>query len=69
LHEARLGTRPAFRYSIRVVPDEDILYMNLSRTSLRTGDREKARDVMRELLDRKLGNRLVKQALRELEIR
>ena len=59
----------AFRYGIQVAPDEDILYMNLSRTWLRTGDREKARGVMRELLDRKPGNRLAQQALKELEIR
>jgi hypothetical protein len=32
------------------------------------GEREKARDVMRELLDRKPGNPLALQALKELEM-
>jgi len=46
----------AFRYGIQVAPDDDILYLNLSRTLLGTGEREKARDVMHELLNRKPGN-------------
>ncbi len=58
----------AFRYGIQVAPDEDILYLNLSRTWLRMGDREKARGVMRELLDRKPGNPLALGALKELDI-
>ena len=58
----------AFRYGIQVAPDEDILYLNLSRTLLRTGEREKARDVMRQLLDRKPGSPLALGALKELEI-
>ncbi len=57
----------AFRYGMQVAPDEDILYLNLSRTLLRVGEREKARNVMRELLDRKPGNPLALQALKELE--
>ena len=59
----------AFRYGIQVAPDEDILYLNLSRTLIRAGEREKARDVMRQLLDRKPGNPLALGALKELEIR
>jgi hypothetical protein len=35
---------------------------------LRTGEREKARDVMRQLLDRKPGSPLALGALKELEI-
>jgi tetratricopeptide (TPR) repeat protein len=58
----------AFRYGIQVAPDEDILYLNLSRTLLRMGEREKARDVMRQLLDRKPGSPLALGALKELEI-
>jgi tetratricopeptide (TPR) repeat protein len=58
----------AFRYGIQVAPDEDILYLNLSRTLIRTGEREKARDVMRQLLDRKPGSPLALGALKELEI-
>ena len=58
----------AFRYGIQVAPDEDILYLNLSRTLIRTGERDKARDVMRELLDRKPGSPLALRALKELEM-
>ncbi len=58
----------AFRYGLQVAPDEDILYLNLSRTLLRTGEREKARDVMRQLLDHKPGSPLALGALKELEI-
>jgi tetratricopeptide (TPR) repeat protein len=58
----------AFRYGMRVAPDEDILYLNLARTWIRMGEREKARDVMRQLLDRKPGNALALGALKELEI-
>jgi tetratricopeptide (TPR) repeat protein len=58
----------AFRYGMRVAPDEDILYLNLSRTWIRLGEREKARHVMRELLDRKPGNSRALQELKELEV-
>jgi Flp pilus assembly protein TadD len=58
----------AFRYGMQVAPDEDILYLNLSRTWIRMGERAKARDVMHELLDRKPGNSLAMQALKELEV-
>ena len=58
----------AFRYGIQVAPDEDILYLNLSRTLIRTGERDKARNVMRELLDRKPGSPLALRALKELEM-
>jgi hypothetical protein len=51
-----------------VAPDEDILYLNLSRTWIRMGEREKARDVMLELLGRKPGNPLALRALKELEV-
>jgi tetratricopeptide (TPR) repeat protein len=56
----------AFQYGIQVAPDEDILYLNLSRTWLRLGERDKAREVMRELLARKPGHALAQKALREL---
>src|ERR1035441_8622844 len=58
----------AFRYGIQVAPDEDILYLNLSRMWLRMGEREKARGVMRELLDRKPENAVALRALKELEV-
>ena len=58
----------AFQYGLNVAPDEDILYLNLSRTWVRMGKPEKAREVMRELLDRKPGNAVALKALKELEI-
>jgi tetratricopeptide (TPR) repeat protein len=58
----------AFRYGMQVAPDEDILYLNLSRTWIRMGERDKARDVMLELLGRKPGNPLALRALKELEV-
>ena len=58
----------AFRYGMQVAPDDDILYLNLSRTWLRMGERDKARDVMLELLGRKPGNPLALRGLKELEV-
>jgi tetratricopeptide (TPR) repeat protein len=58
----------AFRYGIQVAPDEDILYLNLSRMWLRMGEREKARGVMQELLDRKPESAVAMRALKELEV-
>ena len=49
-----------------MTPDEDILYLNLSRTWLRLGERDKARDAMRGLLARKPGHTLAQKALQEL---
>ena len=57
----------ALRYGIQVAPDEDILYLNLARTWVRMGDREKAREVMRELLARKPGYPVAERALKELD--
>ncbi len=41
--------------------------MNLARIRVQMGDREKARDLMRELLRRKPESRVAERALRELE--
>jgi tetratricopeptide (TPR) repeat protein len=57
----------AFEYGIRMAPDEDILYLNLGRMYAQAGRIEKARDVMRRLLERKPGNATAEKALRELE--
>jgi len=58
----------AFQYGIEVAPDEDILYLNLSRTWVRMGKPDKAREVMRNLLLRKPGSTVALRALKELEI-
>ncbi|HXA03684.1 MAG TPA: FG-GAP-like repeat-containing protein, partial [Bryobacteraceae bacterium] len=39
----------AFRYGIEVAPEDEELYLNLGRLYVRMGDREKARELMREL--------------------
>ncbi len=57
----------AFQYGIRVAPDDDILYMNLARIWVRMGERDKAREVMRQLLARKPGNVAAQRGLKELE--
>lgn len=67
------ATRPgdaiaAFQYGIRVAPNEDILYLNLAWAWICTGERDKARDVMRDLLVRKPGNPAAARALKELDV-
>ena len=57
----------AFQYGIQVAPDDDILYMNLARIWVRLGERDKARDVMRELLARKPDSAAAQKGLKELE--
>ena len=50
-----------------MAPDDETLYLNLARVWVRLGNREKARDLMRELLQRKPGHPVAQRALRELE--
>ena len=57
----------AFEYGIRVAPNDDILYLNLGRTYAQMGDRERAKQVMRELLERKPDSATAQHALAELE--
>jgi FimV-like protein len=57
----------AFQYGIQVAPDDDILYLNLARIWVQMGDREKAREIMRQLLARKPQNAMAQRALKELE--
>jgi tetratricopeptide (TPR) repeat protein len=59
----------AFRYGIREAPDDDMLYLNLGRVYIQQGDREKARGVILEWLDRKPGNENARRALREVDSR
>lgn len=56
----------AFQYGLRVAPDDETLHLNLARVWVRTGDREKARDLMRGLLARKPGSAAAQNALKEL---
>jgi tetratricopeptide (TPR) repeat protein len=59
----------AFRYAIRESPDEDMLYLNLGRIYLQAGERDKARGVIMEWLERKPGDEKAQRALREVESR
>jgi tetratricopeptide (TPR) repeat protein len=59
----------AFRYGIREAPDDDMLYLNLGRLYIQGGDRDKARGVIMEWLDRKPGNEKAQRALREVDSR
>ncbi len=59
----------AFRYGIRTNPDDDELYLNLARIYVTMGQRDKARAVLNQLLERKPGNATATKALAELEAR
>ncbi|MGH9618296.1 MAG: FG-GAP-like repeat-containing protein, partial [Bryobacteraceae bacterium] len=56
----------AFQYGIRVAPDKDILYLNLGRTYVQMGQVARARQVMRQLLNRKPDSQTARRALQEL---
>jgi tetratricopeptide (TPR) repeat protein len=56
----------AFEYGIQVAPLDDLLYLNLARIWVQKGDRDKARDLMKELLARKPDSRTASNALQQL---
>lgn len=57
----------AFRYGMEVAPEEEASYLNLAGLYSGQGNRESARAVMENLLQRQPGNATARQALRELE--
>jgi tetratricopeptide (TPR) repeat protein len=57
----------AFRYGIQVDPDDDQLYLNLARIYVTIGEREQARALLNQLMDRKPGNAVAAKALSQLE--
>jgi len=59
----------AFRYGIRTAPDDDMLYLNLGRVYIQNGERDKARALMTEWLDRNPSNTAAQRAMRELNSR
>jgi tetratricopeptide (TPR) repeat protein len=59
----------AFRFGIREVPEDDMLYLNLGRVYIQTGERDKARAVILEWLERKPGSEKAQRALREVDTR
>ena len=56
----------AFRYGIETIPDDETLYLNLGRVYVTIGERERAREVLGRLLERKPGNSVAAKALAEL---
>lgn len=56
----------AFQYGIQVAPADELLYLNLARLWVRRGNRDKARELMRELLERKPDSRTASKALQQL---
>ena len=63
----RSAQRAAFQYGMQVAPDDDMLYLNLARVWVTRGDRDRARIVMRQLLERKPGNGVATKALKALD--
>lgn len=57
----------AFRYGIRTAPGDDMLYLNLGRIYVQNGERDKARALMMEWLDRYPANQAAQRAIRELD--
>jgi tetratricopeptide (TPR) repeat protein len=57
----------AFRYGIQASPKEEILYLNLARIYVQSGDREKARQLMQDLLASVPSSNAARKALRDLE--
>jgi tetratricopeptide (TPR) repeat protein len=70
---ARLGRAQdsiaAFRYGLQMDPDDEQLYLNLARIYVTMGERDQARAVLTQLMDRKPGNALAAKALSQLEAR
>ena len=59
----------AFRYGIETVPRDETLYLNLGRLYVSLGQRDKARDVIEQLLAQKPGDPVASRALQELDSR
>ena len=56
----------ALQYGIRVAPTYDTLYLNLARIFVGQGNRERAREVLRQLLERVPDSRIAQRALQQL---
>jgi tetratricopeptide (TPR) repeat protein len=57
----------AFRYGIEVVPDNELLYLNLAGVYWSFGSSERAREILERLLARKPDSIGARRALQELE--
>ena len=56
----------ALRYGIGVAPQAEMLYLNLARIYVQSGDRDRARDVLQRLQTENPGSAVARNALREL---
>jgi len=56
----------AFRFGLKADPDDDQLYLNLARIYVTMGERDQARAVLNQLMDRKPGNAIAAKALNQL---
>jgi tetratricopeptide (TPR) repeat protein len=69
----RLGRRDdaiaAYRFGIETAPDDEELYLNLGRIYAGSGEHERARQVMSQLLERRPSSAVARRALQELEAR
>jgi Tfp pilus assembly protein PilF len=59
----------AFRYGIRNNPDNEPLHLNMARICMIVGEREEARAVLIEFLDRQPGSMPARRLLDELAVR
>ncbi len=57
----------SFEQCIRVAPTYDQAYLNLARVYMIEGDRDKAKNVLKELLAQRPDQAQAKQALQQLE--
>jgi FimV-like protein len=56
----------ALRYGIGVAPQAEMLYLNLARIYVQSGDRDRARDILQRLQAENPGSAVARNALREL---
>ncbi|MEX2301745.1 MAG: FG-GAP-like repeat-containing protein [Bryobacterales bacterium] len=56
----------ALRYGIGVAPQAEMLYLNLARIYVQSGDRDRARDILQRLQAEKPDSAVARNALREL---
>ncbi len=56
----------AFQYGIKVAPDDEKMYLNLAGIWVRMGERERARELMLTLQERKPDSALARKALEQL---
>ncbi len=56
----------ALRYGIGRAPKQEMLYLNLARIYVQSGERAKARDILDQLLAERPGSEVARKALRQL---